>query len=115
MTRLAESLLPLLDPDQDKAIAMAQTTMDAYMPAYEAAFQSMMLKKLGVYGFSQEDRNVDSFINQFLYHMEDKELDYTITFVDLSDSLGCELKEAYLREKFGDWYGQWRDWIGDGT
>ena len=115
MTRLAECLLPLIDPDTDKAIGMVKEVLAEYMPAYEIAFQSMMLKKLGVYGCSQEGRDVETFIKTFLQLMEDKKLDYTIAFIDLADSLSCSQKEAYLRDMFGDWYSQWRQWIGDST
>lgn len=48
LARLAEALLPLLDDDQDAALALAEGSIGAFAPQHAAAWSAGMLAKLGV-------------------------------------------------------------------
>jgi len=48
LARLAESLLPLLDDDQERAVALAVESLEQFRPAYSAAWSRGMRAKLGL-------------------------------------------------------------------
>jgi serine/tyrosine/threonine adenylyltransferase len=48
LARLAEGLLPLIDPDQDRAVELANERLVAIAPAYRAAHLGVMARKLGL-------------------------------------------------------------------
>jgi len=48
LARLAEALLPLLDPDQEQAVALAVESLGGFRPAYNAAWSAGMRAKLGL-------------------------------------------------------------------
>ena len=43
---LAGALLPLIDPDQDKALKLVRDTLDTFPVLYEAKWLNMMCAKL---------------------------------------------------------------------
>jgi uncharacterized protein YdiU (UPF0061 family) len=48
LARLAQALLPLLDPDQDQAVAQAQAVIDGFGPCFEQAYLACFRAKLGL-------------------------------------------------------------------
>ncbi len=48
LARLAEAMLPLFDEDQDRAVELAQETLDGYRDQYRAAWLRGMRAKLGL-------------------------------------------------------------------
>src|SRR6202453_1732389 len=48
LARLAETLLPLLATDQDKAVEIAQDTLAAFSPRFEAAYFGGLRRKIGL-------------------------------------------------------------------
>ena len=48
LARLAEALLPLLDPDQEQAVALAVESLGEFQPAYEEALADGLRAKLGL-------------------------------------------------------------------
>ena len=48
LSRLAQSLLPLLDEDQDKAVEVAQAAIDAFPGRFERAYLDRFRAKLGL-------------------------------------------------------------------
>ncbi|WP_445258327.1 protein adenylyltransferase SelO [Nocardioides aurantiacus] len=48
LARFAESLLPLLDAEQDRAVAMAVESLERFTPAYAAARAAGLRRKLGL-------------------------------------------------------------------
>src|SRR6186713_2461485 len=49
LTRLAETLLPLLADDEKQAIAQAEEVLGGFAPAFEAAFLAGLRKKVGLF------------------------------------------------------------------
>ena len=55
LTRLAETLLPLLADDTDKAVADAQEALGAFAPRFETAYHAGLRRKLGLFTEREED------------------------------------------------------------
>ena len=81
LTRLAESLLSLLDADVDKAVDIAKAELAKFNPQFEVAFEMGMLAKLGIVSRREED---GEFIAEILRVLMDEKLDYTLFFRNLA-------------------------------
>jgi uncharacterized protein YdiU (UPF0061 family) len=79
---LTQALLPLLDEDQEKAMASGQAAIDAFPDLYQAAFLNGMQKKLG---FSENEADDGLLIQDLLSLMKEQKTDLTLTFRRLSD------------------------------
>ena len=80
LSRLAESLLPLFDDNQNKAIAIAQEEIDRYWKIYDKTWLAGMGAKLGI--INEGPANAD-LISELLDLMAKHKLDYTNTFRSL--------------------------------
>ncbi len=81
LTRLAESLLALLDDDQDKSVAKARAELELFMPAFERHFESAMRAKLGWGAGADGDGEL---IAKLLGHLMTGEADFTLFFRHLT-------------------------------
>ncbi len=109
LARLAESLLPLIDPDTDRAIELAREVIDEFPDRYDAAWLAGARRKLGLTDDDDGDRRLaDDFVNLLHTHR----VDHTLGWRRLDDV------EA-LRKLFGDtvlldaWLVRWRERAGD--
>ena len=82
LSALTNALLPLLDEDQDKALASGQAAIDAFPGLYQAAYQQGMLEKLGLVENGPEDLEL---IQDLLQIMQAEQTDFTLTFRRLAD------------------------------
>jgi uncharacterized protein YdiU (UPF0061 family) len=109
LARLAETLVPLLDPDQDKAIDLANDRLTGIAGRYREAWVTVMRRKLGLVGTDDGDA---ALADDLLVAMQGA--DWTLTFRRLAD-------EASLRPLFDDframqaWLPRWRARFGDGV
>jgi len=110
LARLAETLLPLIDADKNRAIARATEVVNAFPERYERQWLKGMRAKLGLVGEEGADLNLAA---GFLTAMEGKKVDYTLAFRHLADAaLG---QEEAIRALFADpsaydlWSGHWRE------
>ncbi|QLE78695.1 hypothetical protein FLM55_02625 [Francisella sp. Scap27] len=78
IARLAESVLPLIDSNQDKAVETAQQRLDNYAGLYTKKWQRMMSNKFGLESFDDKE------VSEYLAKMQSQELDYTNSFIDLT-------------------------------
>ncbi len=104
LLRLAEALLPLLDPDEDKAVEIAKTAVGAFAPVYTERFERMMLHKLGIE--SKRDKQDEALISDCLDVLTQGDLDYTTTFRDLALPV-LPSKPEYATEAFKNWHDRW--------
>ncbi len=104
LVRLADSLLPLLDKDEKKAIKLAEKAIDDFSTIFNAAWISGMRNKLGLYGDELDDF---SLVEKLLDWMQLSKVDYTKTFNDLSQESLPE-NEVYKSPDFQVWYGLWQ-------
>ena len=109
LARLAETLVPLVDSDADRAIAAATEVLRSYVPRYEAQFQSLLRAKLGLV---RDDPDDAALVQRLLDLMEAQGADWTLTFRRLSDALrgAPEAARAQFSEPaaFDIWLADWR-------
>jgi serine/tyrosine/threonine adenylyltransferase len=109
LARFGETLLSLIDADQNHAIARATEVVNGFPEQYERHWLKGMRAKLGLVSEEQADLNLAT---GFLTAMEGKKVDYTLAFRYLADAaLG---REEPMRALFADpsaydlWSGPWR-------
>ena len=105
LARLAESLIPLIDNDKDKAIKIATETINSFAELYKKNWFEMMRKKLGLLG---EDLKDEGLIIDLLTWMHQNKADYTNTFCYLMNEKIKEDK-IYNNQGFISWKQQWQE------
>ena len=111
LARLAETLLPLFGDDQDQAVAYAQGALEAFQPAFMAAFNAGLRGKLGL--TTERDDDV-ALAADLLNVMAENEADFTLTFRRLSDAAADPAADAAVRRLFKEpapfdaWASRWR-------
>ena len=104
LLRFAETLLPLIHDKKDKAIEIAEETINNFGTVYKKCWLKMMCKKLGLFGEVIED---ETLINDLLTWMKQNKADYTNTFCSLSKE--NVLKDKLFQDsKFLNWYQRWQ-------
>ena len=83
LTRLAETLLPLLSEDANQAVAEAEEALDAFAPRFEAAYHGGLNRKLGLFTRREGDAEL---AGDLLKAMAENQADFTLTFRRLSDA-----------------------------
>ncbi|HBU59091.1 MAG TPA: YdiU family protein [Verrucomicrobiales bacterium] len=104
LARFAETLLPLLDDDLDKATEVAEEAINGFGVVYKEKSLSMLRGKIGLFGEQSED---ESLITDLLTWMHQQNADYTNTFMDLTNELPPK-GECYERDDFKEWYARWQ-------
>ena len=84
LARFAEALLPLIDPEPDQALEIAEKCLALQKAAFEARFFSGMLAKLGI--VDPRDADIE-LVQSVLQHMQAEQVDYTLFFRELAQSL----------------------------
>ena len=105
MARFAETLLPLIDEDETKAIETASALVTAFTDLFAKQYGTMMARKTGIQEIQASDQQL---ISALLEQLEKKKLDYTVTFSDLTGSLSSPTLEAKMRDQLSNWYDDWR-------
>ena len=104
LLRFAETLLPLIHDKKDKAIEIAEETINNFSTFYKKSWLKMMRKKLGLFGEAIKD---ETLIKDLLTWMNQNKADYTNTFCSLSKE--DILKDKLFQDsKFLNWYQQWQ-------
>lgn len=103
ITRLAESLLPLIHSDANTAIATAENLLNTFGEKFEKQYFTMMGKKLGIENIEKEDRFL---LNEFLNWMYLNKADYTNTFLHLMypEQFTADI---FFQESFTAWKKKW--------
>lgn len=99
LARFAETLLPLIHPEPEKAIARAEEVLEKFEPAYEGAWLRLMGRKLGLAKTESGDRTL---IEDFLTLLDQNRLDFTNGFRALSGD-DNEEKLVLQRTEFSTW------------
>ena len=104
LTRLAESMLPLLDQNQEAAIELATTSLGRFERHFESCWLAGMRAKLGLF---TEEADDEALVNALLQWMLRARADFTNTFRRLSALDRTDDREAE-ETAFNGWYEQWR-------
>ncbi|SCH88815.1 protein adenylyltransferase SelO [Romboutsia sp. 1001713B170207_170306_H8] len=105
LCRFAESLLPLLNEDRNKAIQIAQNAISNFSEIYYSNWISIMRSKLGLFDEEVEDKSI---IKDLLNMMEKYNEDYTNTFISLTFDNNKE-SSMYNSQEFKYWYKLWQE------
>jgi serine/tyrosine/threonine adenylyltransferase len=111
LARLAETLLPLIDPDEEKALGVANEMVGAFADKFERAWLDVMRRKLGLFCAEEED---EALVKSWLNLMLENNMDFTIAFRGLCGAeRGMEAKH-FLRSlstdiaAFDAWFSAWQ-------
>ena len=105
LARFAESLIPLIDENQDKAVKAATEIINSFENKYEEKWLDMMRDKLGLSGKDEKDKFL--FID-LLTWMHDKKMDYTNTFCHLMED-EIQKNKNYEDKDFKNWKLRWNE------
>jgi len=104
LTKLAESLIPLLNKNMDEAVKLAGAAIDKYANELNHAWISGMRSKLGLFEEEGEDFTL---AQELLEWMENSKVDYTETFRDLSYA-NLSKNQIYKSLAFKKWHSLWQ-------
>lgn len=100
LTRLAETLVPLIDEDKELAITKATEVLEAFPEIYGTYWLEGMRAKLGLTTKEEEDFALAS---DLLTAIEGQDIDYTNLFRNLADLTEGDEGLPFLK----DWLSRW--------
>jgi uncharacterized protein YdiU (UPF0061 family) len=103
LARLAETLLPLIDEDTDRAISRALEVINRFPEQYQHRWLAGMRAKLGLV---REDAGDLALAEGFLTLMEGNRIDWTLAFRYLADTAAGHALFAHV-PAFALWHEQW--------
>ncbi|MET0088029.1 MAG: protein adenylyltransferase SelO [Sedimenticola sp.] len=110
MARFAETLLPLIDEDEKRAVDSAVSVIEKFTDRFQDRYLNMMARKTGLTRRSSSDH---SLITDLLNLLQQKRLDYTNSFDLLTDSLSSPSAEERIAGQLGDWFSRWKHSLVD--
>lgn len=107
LCRFAETLLPLISDDEDKAIDIAQNCLAKFTGLAISNIISEMCSKIGIF---KPDANDESLLNDLLDMMKKYKEDYTNTFLALTFE-DFPQSGMFVTDEFSVWYKKYQDRI----
>jgi len=109
LTRLAETLLPLLHDDADKAMMMAEETLSEFSEYFGDQYMNRFRAK-----FCLTDTKHDDIIKDGLSLIANQQVDFTLFFRHLTRTAASYDSEALSalfpdKEAFKTWFTQWQE------
>lgn len=104
LARFGEALLPLLDPDPVKSVAIATEALEEFPALFQRYWLDGMRQKLGLQTHESGDGEL---IQTLLVWMHNSRTDWTNTFRDLS-SESMPDGDSYQDPGFQAWHARWR-------
>ncbi|NLT27209.1 MAG: YdiU family protein [Microbacteriaceae bacterium] len=109
IARLADALLPLIDDDRDRAVERATESVNAFGPAFAAAWRATMRAKLGLADDAFDDDAAEhEFVEELLVALHDGGVDWTGFFRDLGDDGDAARARFADPAAFDAWAARWR-------
>lgn len=105
LTRFAESLLPLIDNDENKAVELVKGALNKFPKIFHLHWLRGMCAKLGLTEVRENDQIL---IDELLQAMKKYRADFTNTFLSLTydEWSGAVL---YHSKEFKEWYEKWEE------
>jgi uncharacterized protein YdiU (UPF0061 family) len=97
----AEALLPIIHENKQKSIELAQEVIDDFDVIWNHKYYEMMLNKVGIKSNSSDHWEL---IDELLSLMKMHQMDYTNTFLALSDEVDLETKSLQ-----SDFFSPWME------
>jgi serine/tyrosine/threonine adenylyltransferase len=111
LARFAETLLPLLDPNLERAVGLAEEAISTFTTCFQEHWLAGMRDKLGLSSNEEGDRDL---ARALLRAMHENAADFTTTFRRLCDAAADEKADANVRALFANptaydnWAAGWR-------
>ncbi len=111
LARFAETLVPLLDSDPERAIELANETISAFTSRFQEHWLAGMRDKLGL---SRNEEGDLELVHALLRAMHENAADFTLTFRRLCEAAADEEADANARTLFANpaaydsWASRWR-------
>lgn len=122
LTRLAESLLPLLAESANEAVEIAQNILKTFVIGYQGNWLASMQNKMGLVSTDDESKQASdkALIEELFAIMEKNNSDFTLTFYHLSRlSVSSFEKDGDIKKLFNEssqfdtWLAKWRKRLSD--
>ena len=111
LARLAEALLPLIDEDEEKAVASAVEVLGGFRGQYSRAWTGGMKAKLGLAAENISDDAASGVIDDAVAILKDGPVDYTLFFRNLGKAARGDLRpvRGMVMDVAGldAWAGRW--------
>ena len=111
LARFAETLLPIIDADGDRAVALAGEALAVFSTRFADESQAGMRRKLGLSAHEDGDA---ALADDLLDAMHRNQADFTLTFRGLCAAAEGEAADAGVRSSFANprdydqWAARWR-------
>jgi uncharacterized protein YdiU (UPF0061 family) len=116
LARLAEALLPLLDPDEERAVTLATEILEAFPAWLDAQWLKVFGDKLGLPPTALTDAD-HGLVADFLALLAAGRVDFTLAFRALHDeaagTVGALANLLGDAQKAAVWLKRWRERVGD--
>ncbi|WP_034995667.1 protein adenylyltransferase SelO [Beijerinckia mobilis] len=99
LARLAETLIPLIDPDPQQALTLARAAIAGFDARFQEAYLTVMRKKFGFFTQQEEDA---ALIKNLFAAMARSGADFTLTFRALSEAAADPEQEEAVRRLFAN-------------
>ncbi len=113
LARLAETLLPMIDADDERAVALATAVIDEFPARFQAHWLAVHRRKLGLQAASPADEDGDTaLIRDWLELLHAQHVDFTLAWRRLADAAAGD--DEPLLQHFADpaaaqaWLARWR-------
>jgi len=104
LTRLAETLLPVLHAEEEQAVAIAEGALRGFKDRFERHWLDGMRRKLGLFG---EEPGDAAIAGTLLAWMKGEKADFTNTFASLSHAAQAD-EPWEMDAGFLAWHGRWK-------
>ena len=111
LARLAETLLPLIDPSAEHAVELATDAVNHFAALHAEQLLRGMRRKLGLATAEDGDREL---LQSLLDLMHAQQADFTLTFRQLADAVSTAQSRGIVRTLFADpaafdpWLARWQ-------
>ena len=102
--RFAECLIPLIGEDENAAIEKLGPVIAGFPERFEQQYMAMLAGKLGLASYQESDKDL---IMSLLKLLQDKALDYTLTFDQLTYAMTSDTLRNRLEADLSPWFGRW--------
>lgn len=109
IARFAETLLPLIDSDEDKAVTLATEAVHAFIGRFDGYFLQRMRQKIGLASAEEADAEL---IKRLFAAMQAGQADFTLAFRRLADVAEHPERPGTFRELF-DGTSEIENWLQD--
>lgn len=107
LSSLANCLIPIIDPEQDKAITLTENLINSLPDFFYTQWSAEMGKKIGLYSATKEDIGL---ITVWLKYLHSENLDFTNSFRQLAIALKDNAPNQYFKQTntFDEFYTTWQ-------